>query len=173
MTRAAPQLVTTASLNLIVTAPQPSTAVAAPVTFVLVSVAGHSSTTSAGQVITGGVVSTTVIVCTQLALLPQASDAVQVRRITLVLPQRFVTESTKPIVVSPQPSRAVATPVELVLVSPGHSIVTFVGQIMLGGVVSRTVMVCTQLAEFPHPSIAVQVRAMIFVPPQLLVTESL
>jgi hypothetical protein len=75
--------------------------------------------------------------------------------------------------VVPQPSVAVATPVELVLVSPGHSTVTFDGQMMLGGVVSRTVMVCTQLAAFPQPSIAVHVRAMIFDPPQLLVTESL
>ena len=32
-----------------------------------------------GQLITGGVVSVTVIVCTQLELLPQASVAVQVR----------------------------------------------------------------------------------------------
>ena len=39
----------------------------------------HSMETSAGQVMTGSVVSSTVIVCTQVAVLLQSSVAVQVR----------------------------------------------------------------------------------------------
>ena len=42
-------------------------------------VAGHSTVLSATQSIFGAVVSTTVIVCEQLAALPQLSVAVQVR----------------------------------------------------------------------------------------------
>src|SRR5437899_12146565 len=69
-------------------------------------------------------------------------------------------------------SWAVATPVLLVEVSAGHSSTRFVGQVMTGPVVSRTVMVWTHEAKLPQASVAVQVRAMIFVPLQLLVTES-
>src|SRR6266853_4438467 len=100
-----------------------------PVALVLV-LAGHSSTRLAGQVIVGGVVSRTVMVCTHLAVLPQASVAVQVRAMTLVPPQLLVTESLKLMLTELQPSRAVATPVKLVLVSAGHSSTTFVGQVM-------------------------------------------
>ena len=64
--------------------PQASVAVATPVLFVEVS-AGHSRTRSAGTVRAGGVVSLTVICCTQVLLLPQASVAVQVRLITLIV----------------------------------------------------------------------------------------
>ena len=60
-----------------VTALQVSVAVATPVLLVLVS-AGHSKVMFAGQVITGAVVSTTVMICWQELLLPQASVAVQV-----------------------------------------------------------------------------------------------
>ena len=41
---------------------------------------------------------------------------------------------------------------------------TVPGQLMLGGVVSLTVMICAQLAVCPHPSVAVHVR--VIVPPQ-------
>ncbi len=65
---------------------------ATPVTLV-VGKAGHSSTTSLGQVMAGGVVSRMVIVCTQRALLPHASAAVQVREMILEPPQVLLTES--------------------------------------------------------------------------------
>ena len=70
-------------------------------------------------------------------------------------------------------SVAVATPVVFVPVLAGHSKVRFAGQVIVGGVLSRTVMVCTQLARLLQASIAVQVREMIFEPPQMLLTESL
>jgi hypothetical protein len=49
-----------------------------------------------------------------------------------------------------QPSVAEATPVLLVVVMAGHSNVTFAGQVMIGGVESRTVMVWTLLDTLPH-----------------------
>src|SRR5437667_9022149 len=113
------------------TEPQPSCAEATPVALVPVAVAGHSRTTLGGQVTVGGVVSRTVIVCTQLVLLPQASVAVQVRNITLVPAQLLLTASVELIVTVPQPSWAVATPVMLVLVSAGHSRVTLSGQVIV------------------------------------------
>src|SRR3954451_2153548 len=73
----------------------------------------------------------------------------------------------------PQPSMPVATPVALVEVSAGHSSDRFAGALMLGGVVSRTVIVWTALTLLPHWSEAVQVRATTRVPPQLAVTTSL
>src|SRR6266702_4562409 len=109
-----------------------------------------------------------------MLLLPHWSVAVQVRAITLVAPQRLVTASLYPTVTEPQLSCAVATPVALVPVAvAGHSKTTLGGQMMVGGVVSRTVIVCTQAALLPQPSVAIQVRVIIFVPPQLLLTESL
>ena len=57
---------------------QLSVAVAIPLAVALVSVE-HSMVTLAGQDITGGVISLTVIVCMQLAVLLQASVALHVR----------------------------------------------------------------------------------------------
>src|SRR5438067_1385908 len=72
-----------------------------------------------------------------------------------------------------QVSVAVATPVLFVLVLAGHSKTIFVGQVMRGVVVSRTVIVCVQLVVLPQRSVAVQVRKMIFAPPQVLLIVSL
>src|SRR5437867_7775897 len=76
-------------------------------------------------------------------------------------------------VTEPQPSVAVATPVALVVVLAGHSSVRLAGAVMVGGVVSRTVMVCTPEATLPQPSVAVHRREMILLPPHVLLTESL
>src|SRR5205809_653551 len=105
---------------MIVTAPQPSLAVATPVRLVLVS-AGHSKTRLVGAVMLGGVESCTVIVWIALALLPQVSVASQVREMTLVPPQLLLTTSLKIRVTEPQPSTALAMPVTLVAVLAGHS----------------------------------------------------
>ena len=67
------------SVDVIVTvAEQASVAVAVPVAAGAVD-AAQETDTLAGQVMVGGVVSTTFIVCTQLLKLPQASVALQVR----------------------------------------------------------------------------------------------
>jgi len=60
-----------------------------------------------------------------------------------------------------QVSVAVATPVALVRVSAGQLSVTPAGQVMLGGFVSWTVMVWTQLARLVQASVAVQVRKIV------------
>src|SRR5438045_6629111 len=73
----------------------------------------------------------------------------------------------------PQTSWARATPVTFVRVSPGHSRTRFVGRVKAGGVVSRTVIVCTPLVLLPQESVAVQRRVISRVPPQALVTVSL
>ena len=61
----------------------------------------------------------------------------------------------------------------LVPVLAGHSSTTLVGIVSVGGVVSRTVMVWTALVLLPHWSVTVQVRQIVSVPPQLLLTTSL
>src|SRR5438093_7122401 len=68
-----------ASLNVMAgVPPQLSVAVAEPV-FAGAVESPQASTLSAGQVITGGVVSAKVMCCTQVAIFPQASVAFQVR----------------------------------------------------------------------------------------------
>ena len=50
----------------------------------------------------------------------------------------------------------------------GHSVVLLSGSAeMTGGVVSLNVMCCTQVAIFPHPSVAFQVRSIPALPVQL------
>src|SRR6267142_1044336 len=144
---------------------QVSWAVATPVALVLVS-AGQSSTRSGGQVMVGLVISRTVIFWTQLIELLHWSEAVQVRRITLVPLQPLLTESLKRTVTWLHVAWAAATPGALVLVSAGHSSTRSGGQLKVGLVESRTVMVWMQLALLPQASVAVQVRAMVSVPPQ-------
>jgi len=166
-----PQPVVVVSVYVIVKLPQASVAVAIPLALVLVS-AGHGRVTLGGQVITGAVVSRTVMVCRQLELLLQRSVAVHVRAMTNVFPQFVVTTSLKVTMAAPQASTAVATPLALVLVLAGHWSVRLVGQVMTGGVMSRRVIVCTQLTVLPHSSVAVQVRTMTLLTPQPDVTSS-
>src|SRR6266540_1567963 len=109
----------------------------------------------------------------RLVELPQASVAVQVREITFVPPQLLLTESLKLMVTEPQPSVPVAVPVALGVVFAGHWSVKLVGAVILGGMMSRTVMVWSALRLLPHWSVAVHVRAMTLVLPQLVVTTSL
>src|ERR1051325_9235903 len=149
--------------------PQVSVAVATPVLLV-VGATVHSRVILVGHTITGGVVSLKLMVCTQLALLPQPSVAVQVRRM-VALPVQFVApkESLKTRLVMPlQVSVALATPVLLVVGATVHSRVILVGHTITGGVVSWKLMVCTQVALLPQPSVAVQVRRMVAVPVQFV-----
>src|SRR5258705_4888028 len=98
--------------------------------------------------------------------------AVQVREMALVLPYNVMAESEYHTLSLHHALPVVATPVLLVLISAGHSRILLAGQVMVGGVVSWTVMVWTQLARLPHWSIAAQVREMTLVFPQLVVTAS-
>lgn len=94
--------------------------------------------------------STTVMVCVHVAVLPHGSVAVQVLVITSVLPQFDTVVSENVFVTVPQPSVAVGKPVPVGEVSPPHSTVAFAGQIITGGVVSTTVIVWIQVAVLPH-----------------------
>jgi len=84
----------------------------------------------------GGVRSSTLIVCTPLVLLPQPSATVHVRRIILLLPQRFETESEYETVTALHASCPVAVPVAEGAVLEPHSTVRSAGRAREGGVVS-------------------------------------
>jgi hypothetical protein len=74
------------------------------------------------------------------------------------LPHKLVTTSLWAMVGDPLASVAVATPVALMAVFAGYSIVTLAGTCNTGAVVSTTLIVCTTLVELPESSVAVQVR---------------
>ena len=73
--------------------------------------------------------------------LPHASVAVQVRVIVSVLPQPGTELSLKVIATVPQMSEPVAMPVADGSVDIPHSTVASAGQLILGGVVSTTLMI--------------------------------
>src|SRR5437763_801198 len=145
-----------------VTAPQVSLAVGASNDHVL----AHSTILLAAQVIFGGVWSSIVTFWLQLAVLPQASVARQVRVASKVLPQwpvRLVTVARKLMVTLPQVSVAVGASKDQGLV---HSTILLGTQGMAGRVWSSTVTVWLQSAVLPHASVARHVRVASKVLPQ-------
>jgi hypothetical protein len=119
-------------------------------------------------------VSRTIIFCTALAALPQASVAVQVRTILFVPPQPGVTASLKETLTCPQLSWAEATPVEAGVVSAGHSNVASGGAVMVGGMVSKAITELLQVAGQPLlVTFNVTVNADPQTPPALTVTIGL
>jgi len=117
--------------------------------------------TFAGQVIVGGVTSFNVTVKVQLAEFPFPSLAVSVTFSKSLWPFNAVVGAGDCATVgfALQLSLKVAgvyaptTPAQLAFAA----IVTFAGQVMVGGVTSFNVTVKVQLAEFPFPSFAVSV----------------
>ena len=111
--------------------------------------------------ITGGTVSSTLMVCDAVAVLPQPSSAVQVRVILYSFGHEpFVVTSAEVNVGVPQLSVTVGVvhdgvPEHSIVVTPGRPEIT-------GGVVSSTLIVCDAVAVFPQPSSAVQVRVMLY-----------
>src|SRR5262245_62390632 len=108
-----------------------------------------------GQVMAGGVISCITMVRLQVEVLSQASVAVQVR----VIPpwQPGVVASTKEMAtLGSQASLAEAVP-KLGCVGQLMGDTT-VGQVMAGGVMSRTWIVRLQVEVLPQSSVAVQVR---------------
>jgi hypothetical protein len=73
--------------------------------------------------------------------LPHASVARQIREINFAPPQLLLTTSLNVTVTLPQPSCAVAVPVFRTFVLAGHSKVIFAGNVSVGAVESRTVIV--------------------------------
>src|SRR6266700_7186303 len=119
---------------------------------------------------TGGTVSLKVMVCTQLAVFPQPSVAVHVRKIVPLPVQSLLTwASTKLMLAMPlHASVAVAKPVLFVVGATVHSRMELVGQVMIGGVVSLKVIVCRQRLRLPQASRALQVRRIAALPVQLV-----
>jgi len=104
---------------------------------------------------------------------PHSSVAVQVRVIVSVLPQLAAEASLKVIATVPQVSAPVAVPVAAGSVGSVHSTVASAGKVNDGGVVSTTVIVWSKDVAFPHASVAVQVRVIVSVLPQLAADTSL
>src|SRR6266498_272794 len=107
-----------------------------------------------------------VMDCWQVLLLPHASTAAHVRVATEALVTVLSVSTLTELQVS------LANGASKFQVSPATT-VRLGGQTMLGGVVSRRVTVCTQLALLPQASVAVQVRAITLAPPQMMVVTSL
>lgn len=107
--------------------------------------------------ITGGVVSSTFIVCEAVDVFPHASVAVHVRTIVNSFAHDpGVVASAKVNTGVPQLSVAVGVahegvPVHSIVVGPGNGEMT-------GGVVSSTLITWDAVAVFPHTSVAVHVR---------------
>lgn len=112
--------------------------------------------------ITGAVLSSTKMVCIQVLELPQSSVALHVRKMVLSWGHAPpATWSTKVMASVGSQSVAVAVPVLTGNVLDVHWMVTFGGQVIVGGVLSSTRIICTQLLVLPQSSVAVQVRVMI------------
>src|SRR5688572_24752507 len=114
-----------------------------------------------GQVISGGVVSCTLMERLQVEVLPQSSVAVQVR-------VRVYSASQLPgVVASLKVTSTLASQASLAVAAPkvgvaGQSMGEFtMGQVMTGGVLSTTLMARLQVAVLPQSSVAVQVRVMV------------
>ena len=120
--------------------PQMSDPVAMPVASGEVDIP-HSTVTSGGQTMVGGVVSTIVMIWVQVLVSPQSSVAVQVRVMVPVLPQAGAKLSLKVMLTPPQLSDPVAMPVASGEVDMPHSTVASGGQTMVGGVVSSIVII--------------------------------
>ena len=156
-----------ASVSLKVTGTGPAQ-LSVAVTVAAAGSASHSTLTSAGTPArTGAVVSLTVTICWQLALLPLPSAAVQVRVMTLLqLEPGLDAVSVKSTATTPsQSSRAVTVAAAgtsarhwTLTAGAGHPLKT-------GAVASTMEMVCTQLALLPQASVAVHVRMMSPPPP--------
>src|SRR3989442_4141375 len=107
-----------------------------------------------GQMMTGAVVSATLMVCEAVEVWPQSSVAVQVRTCTT---------GQVPLLLSAKVNVAVRHVSEWAAVTTtgtaAHSILLGPGTaLIVGGVVSATLMVCEAVEVLPQASVAVQVR---------------
>src|SRR6187551_2155817 len=149
-------------------------------TKVMVTVASHASVAVGGvntgtaghvigvvcatHVIVGAVISCTIIVPVQVAVLPQSSVAVQVR-VVLYVPTHdpgVVASTNVMVTVASQASVAVGG------VNTGKAGqvtgVVCATHVIVGGVMSCTTIVPVQVAVFPQSSVAVHVRVVLYAP---------
>src|SRR5207247_8969340 len=130
--------------------PQLSVAVALPVSAGSVE-SPQAKTLSAGQAITGGVLSAKLMCCTHVLILPHASLAFQVRSMP-ALPVQLAGVAASVCVmtgVPPPLSVAVALPVSAGSVEAPAGQTLVAGEAINGGVVSAKVMCCTQERGIP------------------------
>src|SRR6266516_1825870 len=140
----------------------------------------HSTITLVAQVRTGGIVSSTVILCVASPKLPQSSVTRYTRvtvpgqlpTSTLLLVMENVSAGSLLSVAVPPAARNAARLAYAAGTSPAHWTAMF-GQVIVGFCVSTTAMICSPLVVLPHRSVAVHRRRIVRVSPQLLVTTSL
>src|SRR5690242_1378884 len=103
------------------------------------------------------------MICAQVLEFPQSSIAVNVLVIVFSCGQMppTVTSENPMVGVASQLSVAVALPVTAVAVLELHCTVIFGGQVITGGALSSTKIVCAQLLELPQSSVALHVRVMV------------
>jgi len=112
-----------------------------------------------GQVIVGGMVSTTVTVCVQSVVLVQQSVACQVR--LMICGQTPEVELLMTVIVTLVPQHASVAEGGSKVQAVPHCTVLLVAQVRTGGVVSTIVTVCAQVARLVQQSTASQVRCTI------------
>jgi hypothetical protein len=141
---------------------QLSVAVAVPV-FAGNVLAVQAMVTLAGQLIAGGTLSSTTIVCTQELLFPQSSVAVQVRVMVLSCGQvPAIVASEKLTKGDPsQLSVAVAVPVFAGRVFAVQAMVTLAGHTIVGATLSSTTIIWIHVAVLPQSSVAIQVLVIV------------
>jgi hypothetical protein len=132
--------------------------------------------TAAGQVMLGDTLSNTVMIWLQVAVLLQMSDAMNVRVTVNLLAQLtlLVTSLTKLNVVAPPQLSVALTPVVVCAgIALAHVTVTGPGQVIVGTMLSFTVMIWLQVAVLLHKSVAMNKRVTVNLFPQrmLLVTS--
>ena len=124
----------------------------------------HDTVVFGGQAIVGGVLSSTTMICKQVALLPQSSVAVHVRLIV------YSCGHAPAMVTSPRTTNKVASHASLVVGIPvvagsvlaEQEMVTFAGHVITGLMLSSIVMSCVHVAVLPHTSVAVHVLVIVY-----------
>jgi hypothetical protein len=100
----------------------------------------------------------------QIAVFPQSSVAVQVR-VTLYVPTQEPAVVTSTNAISTVASQASVAVGGVNTGDAGHSIGdVWTPQVIVGGVISSTVIIPLQVAVLPQSSVAVQVRVTLYVP---------
>ena len=118
----------------------------------------HGTVNGCGQVISGGVLSVTVIVWLHVAELPQSSVAVHVRVTEYSCGQLPGTAAPSTNVSVGDESQASVTVGVGKSGAAGHSTDELGAQVITGAAVSTTVIVCVAVDELPQSSVAVHVR---------------
>ena len=105
--------------------------------------------------ITGSWPSVTVTVNVQVDELPHTSVAVTITGVVPMVNTEPDAGTEVIVITPPQLSVAIGEKVTTAVHAPaGVGIVLFAGQVSVGGVISFTVIVCVQVAEFPAASVA-------------------